>query len=90
MPVYVGPSLYRYGRMVMCHMVADSLDELHEMAERIGLRKWFQDKARYPHYDVSKSKRAMAVYFGAIETDERRIIEVARRCADGNVHVCNS
>ena len=79
MTVYVGPSIYPYGRMVMCHMVADDLDALHSMAERIGVRRWFQKGSR-PHYDISKSKRELAVYFGAVETDERRIVEVARAC----------
>lgn len=82
MTVYVGPSQYPYAQMIMCHMVADSLEELHGMAGRIGVRKWFQDEGKYPHYDVSKSKRAIAVYLGAIETDERRIVEVASRCID--------
>lgn len=83
MAVYVGPSLYPYGRMIMCHMVADTPEELHAMADRIGVRRrWFQDKGRYPHYDISKGKRAHAVYQGAIETDERSIVEVAKSCSE--------
>jgi len=61
-------------------MVADSIDELHEMATRLGLRRWFQAGNR-PHYDVCKSKRKIAVSLGAIEADEQRIIEVARACS---------
>jgi len=79
MTVYVGPSIYPYGRMMMCHVVGDDLEELHAMAERLGVRRWFQDQGRYPHYDVSKGRRAISVYFGAVETDERRIVEVAKR-----------
>jgi hypothetical protein len=49
-------------------MMADSLDELHAMADRIGLkRSWFQDKSRYPHYDLRPSKRLQAVSYGAVE-----------------------
>ena len=81
MSVYVGPSQYPYGRMVMCHMVADSLDELHEMATKIGVRRWFQSGSR-PHYDICKSKRRMALRFGAIEVDELRIVEVAKECME--------
>lgn len=67
MPVYVDASLYSFGRMKMCHMTADTIDELHQMADRIGVaRRWFQDK-RTPHYDICKSKRALALQFGAIE-----------------------
>jgi hypothetical protein len=64
MSVYVDDMRAPYGRMIMCHMVADSLDELHAMADRIGVaRKWFQGD----HYDIALSKRAIAIAAGAIE-----------------------
>lgn len=69
--------------MMMCHMVSDDLDELHAMAERLSVRRWFQDQGKYPHYDVSKTKRADAIYLGAIEVNERQIIEVAKGCVNG-------
>ena len=82
MTVYVGPSIYPYGRMIMCHMAADSLEELHEMASKIGVRRWFQDGFR-PHYDICKSKRKTAISFGAIDSDEKTIIEAAKLCKRG-------
>jgi len=79
MSVFVGPSLYPYGRMVMCHMVATSIEELHEMADRIGVdRKHFQGKNN-PHYDICKSKRELAVEFGATESTERQILMVLKQ-----------
>jgi hypothetical protein len=51
--------------MKMSHMTADTLEELHAMAERLGLRKWFQNKTT-PHYDLCKSKREEAIKLGAI------------------------
>lgn len=70
----------RYRGMKMCHMVADSLDELHAMADRIGVaRKWFQADASTPHYDVCKAKRALAVAAGAVEVDRRGLVEAIRR-----------
>lgn len=74
----------RYRGMRMSHMVADTLAELHAMADRIGVkRQWFQGpgKSRYPHYDIAMSKRALAVKFGAIEVDIREVAAIATACA---------
>ena len=70
MTVYVDHARNGLGRMVMCHMLADTPSELHEMAAAIGMkRQWYQspDKASFPHYDVSLSRRALAVSRGAKE-----------------------
>ena len=84
MSVYVGPSKYPYGRMVMCHMVADSLIELHQMANELDLRyEWYQGPER-PHYDLSMTKRAQAVELGALEVDDRRIVEALLRSEPEN------
>jgi hypothetical protein len=59
-----------------CHMYADSLDELHAMAHHIGLRReWFQDTRHLQHYDLTPSKRVLAVARGAIEQDRRAEVE---------------
>jgi len=50
-----------------CHMLADTLQELHEMAHRLRLKpEWFQDK-RIPHYDLTNKKRIMAINRGVLE-----------------------
>lgn len=82
MSVYVDASIWRFGRLVCCHMIADTADELHAMADRIGVeRRWFQDttKASFPHYDIAKSKRALAVAAGAIECDRRAFVSHIQR-----------
>ncbi len=80
MSVYVDSSIYPYGRMVMCHMLADTPEELHAMADRIGVaRRWFQAKASFPHYDIAKSKRALAVQAGAVECDRSALVAAIQR-----------
>ena len=77
--VYVDACEWPYGRMMMCHMVGDRVEDLHAMADKIGVdRRWFQN-TRYPHYDICKSKRALAVKFGAKEIDRRKFVEIAHR-----------
>lgn len=74
MSVYVDEPRYPFGRMIMCHMTADSLEELHAMAQAIGIRRrWFQNKS-IPHYDICKSKRALAVARGAIKETTRESV----------------
>lgn len=85
MTVYVDDMRAGYGRMVMCHMVADTELELHAMADLIGVdRKWYQypHKSRYPHYDIALSKRALAVAAGAKEIRWRDATEICRRCIE--------
>lgn len=74
MTVYVDDMRAKFGRMVMCHMIADTDDELHAMAERIGVaRKWHQAPPKHDsHYDIALSKRAAAVAAGAIEITWRQ------------------
>jgi hypothetical protein len=82
MSVYVDGAIHRYRNMVMCHMIADAPDELHAMADRIGVaRKWFQTppKASFWHYDVCQTKRALAVRSGAIACDRNAFVAALRR-----------
>lgn len=72
MAVYVDDVRHRFGHMVMCHMWADTHDELLAMADRIGVqRKWLQQppKASWVHFDISLGMKARAISAGAIITD---------------------
>lgn len=75
MSVYVDGMAAPFGRMVMCHMIADSSGELLLMADRIGVaRRWIQDAGTHrEHFDICKSKRAEAVKLGAIEITQRQL-----------------
>lgn len=69
MTVYVDDMRAKFGRLVMCHMIADTEDEMHAMADKIGVaRKWYQVN----HYDIAMSKRALAVEYGAVEITLRQ------------------
>lgn len=75
MTVYVDDMKARFGRLVMCHMLADTDDELHAMADRIGVaRRWWQspEKTSGSHYDIALSKRELAVAAGAVEITWRQ------------------
>lgn len=80
MTVYVDDMRARYGRMRMCHMLADSDEELHEMASRIGVARRWHQKAGTPHshYDICMSKRAIAVKFGAVEVTRKGVVAAIR------------
>lgn len=59
--------ILRGKRIKSCHMAADTLEELHAFAYRMGLkREWFQDKS-IPHYDLTEKMRNRAVRMGAKE-----------------------
>jgi hypothetical protein len=81
MTVYVDDMRAPFGRMVMCHMLADSDEELHAMAEKIGLsRRWHQKPGTpHSHYDISLSKRVLAVANGAKQLGWRDIAMLIRR-----------
>ena len=65
----IAPKALYYGR-VWSHLWADSLDELHAFARRIGLKRdWFQNRPNFPHYDVTPAKFQIALTAGAQYTD---------------------
>ena len=80
MPVYVDDMNIPFGRMIMCHMIADSTEELNTMANRIGVaRKWIQHPNTVrEHYDICLSKKKLAIGLGAIEITDRQLIEKIR------------
>ncbi len=86
MSVYVDDmhltSMGKYGRMRMCHMVADSVEELHAMADKIMVaRQRYQGppKSVNPHYDICMKMRDRAITYGAIQITMRQAIHVINR-----------
>lgn len=79
MPVYVDKAENELGRMKMSHMFADTKAELHAMATMIGLKRaWFQNH-KTPHYDLCKSKKKLAISLGAVEIDNKKVVELIRK-----------
>ena len=72
--------IMRHRSGAWCHMVSDeSVEELHEFAAKIGLkRKAYQSVSR-PHYDLRPSKRRLAVSLGAEEVGIRDLVRRAVR-----------
>jgi Protein of unknown function (DUF4031) len=83
MTVYVDDVRHRFGRMIMCHLWADTMGELYAMVDRIGVaRKWLQQppKASWVHFDISLDRKARAIAEGAVLTDKYGPLEfVAKR-----------
>ena len=70
MTVYVDTMRAPFKGMLMCHMIADSEQELHAMAAAIGMqRKSYQRD----HYDVSMEMKQLAIQRGAPEIGMREL-----------------
>lgn len=63
MTVYVDDMRAKFGRLIMCHMIADTDAELRAMADKIGVaQRWHQGD----HFDIALSKRKLALEAGAV------------------------
>lgn len=71
MSVYVDDMNAPFGNMRMCHLIADTTEELLAMVDKIGVqRKWIQDAGtKREHFDIALSKKKLAVAAGAIEIE---------------------
>lgn len=68
MSVYVDDMMAGFGRMLMCHLIADTRAELLAMVDAIGVqRRWIQKPdTDGEHFDIAKGKRDQAIAAGAI------------------------
>lgn len=81
MTVYVDTMRAINGRMVMCHMAADTTSELVAMADRIGVaQRWIQHPGTYrEHFDICLSKRRDALAAGAVEVSMMDLVRLMQR-----------
>ena len=71
MGIYVDELVWESRGRMWCHLLADSAEELHGFAVRLGLpRSSFHSRPGRPwrdHYDVPDAVRPLAVRLGAAE-----------------------
>ncbi len=76
--VYVDDMQAPYRRMIMCHMVADTKEELLAMADSIGVqRKWIQEEGTYQeHFDICLEMKYKALRLGAKQITSRELVNI--------------
>jgi hypothetical protein len=81
MAVYIDDFNAPYGRMIMCHMVADTTEELLDMVKKIGVNpKWIQEAGTYnEHFDICLQKKKLAIANGAKEIGMRDYAAMVNR-----------
>lgn len=81
MPVYIDDFNAPYRNMLMCHMVAETTEELLSMVDKIGVqRKWIQYPGTYnEHFDICISKKKLAVKYGAKQITARQYAEFVNK-----------
>lgn len=79
--IYVDSAIYKKpnGRKLYCHMIAESIEELHKFASSIGLGKHlFHNGAKFSHYDLTAEQRQLAVSAGATQITSKTLVRIAR------------
>lgn len=67
------------GRETYAHMVADTYDELHEFAAKLGVgRHFFHKSSKYHHYDISSKFYEKAIEMGAEKVRSTQIISLSK------------
>lgn len=80
MAIYVDRAKVPFKGKQWCHLMADSLEELHAFAKVVGIdSRLFHRSASYPHYDITLEMRILVIAYGAIDADRRTIIMCGRK-----------
>ena len=75
MTVYVDNMRSSNGRSMKCHMIADTVEELFQIADKIGVRRhWVQSSSKAQiHFKISLAKRRRAINMGAEKITTREL-----------------
>lgn len=69
---------WRYKRS--CHLFSDTSNrELHPFARQLDLhQRHFQNKLKFPHYDLSPTKQKLALRYGAKLVSRKEGVHIMR------------
>jgi hypothetical protein len=80
--IYVDSPVFKKsagGRKSYAHMVADSIEEVREFAERIGVKKHFwHSQEALSHFDITSDQQTLALAAGAKLVTSRELVSLAR------------
>ena len=80
MAIYVDRAKVSFQGREWCHLMADTLEELHQFARQLDIdARLFHRTASYPHYDITLEMRILVIEHGAIDADRRTIIACGKR-----------
>jgi hypothetical protein len=84
MTVYIDDLYAPYRKSFVCHMIADTEEELLAMAATIQVNPVFQYDAGTSdsHFDVNRAQRALALQNGAREISKRELARICRERRD--------
>jgi hypothetical protein len=61
------------------HLVADSREELHAFAAKVGIKRcWFDGNRHHPHYDIPLKLRQAVEKSNAIKVSPREVLEISK------------
>lgn len=60
------------------HLVADSIEELHEFAQKIGLKRCWYQSHRFKHYDLWGKMSEKTLTASAIKKTSKEIVRILR------------
>lgn len=86
MSTYVDSWNAKYRGMIMCHVIADSHEELLNLMDKIEVkRKWIQNENSYrEHFDICLSKKKLAIKNGTIEISTIDLVRICRAKREGS------
>ena len=67
------PQARKFGYL-WCHLLADSIEELHDFAKELGLKKIYYQHKPLGHYDLTPNKQKLALKLGAQKISTREYL----------------